>query len=161
MLFIGFISQITAAVAGLVKWQTSKIRLPKKPPRTVITPLQGKKMSYLTTSFQRGLQFLMEGRDQIWDIVGLWHDTQTGGKDMIYCICKTLNIWRQVSLHLRNPWALYRKFGYIKHFVISKNSQRLLLDWIGNQPTLCSFMPWSEAVEQLQTQVQQVGYPLE
>ncbi len=35
---------------------------------------------------------------------------------------------------------------------------RVLLDWIGNQPTRCSFMPWSKAVAQLQTHVQWVGY---
>ncbi len=32
-----------------------------------------------------------------------------------------------------------------------------LLDWVENQPTRCSFMLWSEAVVQLQTQVQHVG----
>ena len=45
--------------------------------------------------------------------------------------------------------------------ILLVSDQRLWLDWIGNQPTHCSFMPWSEAVVQLQTQMQQVGYPLD
>ncbi len=40
-------------------------------------------------------------------------------------------------------------------------SQRLLLDLIGNKPTHHSFMLSSEAVVQLQTQVQQLSNPLE
>ena len=38
--------------------------------------------------------------------------------------------------------------------------QRPLLDWIGNLPTRCSYMPQSEAVVQLQIQVPQISYPL-
>ncbi len=34
-------------------------------------------------------------------------------------------------------------------FSFSIWKERLLLDWIGNQPTRCRFMPWSEAVVQV------------
>ncbi len=39
-------------------------------------------------------------------------------------------------------------------------SNRLLLDWIEKQPTSCSFIAWSKAYVQLQTHMQEVGYPL-
>ena len=44
---------------------------------------------------------------------------------------------------------------------LTMHTKMTLLDWVGNQPTRCRFMPQSEAVEQLHTKVPQVSYPLE
>ena len=50
------------------------------------------------------------------------------------------------------------KFHYLFIFANLAALQRLLLDWIGNQPTHRSLIPENKAAVQLHTQVSLIGY---
>ncbi len=67
---------------------------------------------------------------KLWKIYCWWSHPQTNSICLIKDIC-------------------YGKWCHTN--MVNMRHERLLLDWIGNQPTRCIFMPWSEAVVQLQT----------
>ncbi len=82
---------------------------------------------------------------------------------------QTLHANHWMSPYISASHLMYTMYSGKKNFMLRKLfmnttwakrifiQERLLLDWVGNQPTRCSFMPWSEAVVQMQTQLQQIS----